>query len=68
MQTKTFYAPYQTVTVNVGGVPISVNAEVEITLREPAKQDQQSKDGWEQIKRNGASSVTAQIVPAGTRT
>lgn len=64
MQTKTFHSDFQAITVCVGGTPISINAEVEITIKEPAKQDAQSRQGWDTIKRNGADSVTCHVVPA----
>ena len=57
------HSDFRRVTVIVNNIPISVNAEVDIILRQPTKLDQPSRVGWSSIWRDGTQAVTAELIP-----
>lgn len=61
----TFYAPFHRVQVVVNGVPLSLNAEVEVTIKRPAKLDGHSARAWEQAAQAVAEEATLERVPGG---
>lgn len=60
-----FYSGVQQVMVVSNGVPLAIEAEVEITLRRPVKQRWNSDRGWNQIESNTAEFATVHDCPAG---
>lgn len=57
------HSDFARVVVQVGGMPVSMYSEVEITLKRPAKLDNISQAAWELVRRNGAETVTVELVP-----
>ena len=58
-----FYAPFHRVTVISNGVPLSLYAEVEITIKRPTKLDPPSSVAWNQMTKESAQSLTVEQTP-----
>jgi hypothetical protein len=65
MKTMTFHSNFQRVTVCVDGMPVSLNAEVEVTLKRPNKLDSTSEKAWDAITDKHKTEVTVEHCPAG---
>lgn len=52
---------YANVTVVVAGVPISLDAEVDIVLKRPTKLDNANKAAWDQINTKNANYITVRL-------
>lgn len=61
-----FHSPFTRVMVVCNGVPLSLNAEVAITLSRPAKLDRASRAAWEQLSPKSAQAVTAELIEGGS--
>lgn len=59
MNKATFNSPFHVVTVTVDGLPLSLNAEVEVVLKRPTKLDKPSARAWDALK--GAQSLTVTL-------
>lgn len=46
MRELKFHSDFQSVTLVVDGVPMTVNAEVDVIIRQPAKLDGMSRSVW----------------------
>lgn len=62
--TKTFHSDFQRVTVMVGGTPVSINAEVDVTIKQPTKLDDASRAGWDMLKATKQLAVTVEGTPS----
>lgn len=60
----TAHADFARVTVQVNGVPISMYAEVDVTLKRPAKVDVSSKAAWNLVTGQTVELVSAELIPA----
>lgn len=58
MKEVKFTSPFHGVTVCVDGMPVSLNAEVEVTLKRPAKLDKPSQKAWDALKGGQNLAVT----------
>jgi hypothetical protein len=61
-----FHSDFARVTVVCNGVPLSLNTEVEITIKRPTKLDGFSARAWNQLSAATADEITAERIP-GTR-
>lgn len=61
-----FYEQFQRVTVVCNGVPLSLNAEVSVTIKRPAKLDPASRRAWEQLSPKSAEYVSAELISKGS--
>lgn len=59
----TFTEDFQSVTVICNGVPLSLKADVTVTIVRPAKLDIPSRRAWDQLTQKSAQYVTAELVP-----
>lgn len=66
MKEKSFHSNFARATVCINGVPLSMNAEVEVVLKRPAKLDKASEVAWNAMKQ-GADSVTVELIPASAK-
>lgn len=57
------YAPLHRVTVISNGVPLSLFAEVEITIKRPSKLDPFSERAWSQVTPQSLDGLTVELVP-----
>lgn len=67
MATKqlSFYEQFSRVTVVMNGQPLSLNAEVSITIKRPSKLDPVSRRAWDQLSRESAQYISADLISGG---
>jgi hypothetical protein len=58
----TFHSPFQRVTVVMNGQPLSLNAEVTVTLAKPAKLDGFSARVWSQLSAEPSPPIVSLLV------
>lgn len=63
----TFHSDFQRVTLCIDGVAYSMNAEVEVVVKRPAKLDPQSIRVWEESAKSKAQAVTVEQVPSAVK-
>lgn len=57
-----FYGQFDDIMVVVNGTAIAIPAEVEITIKRPAKMDGVSRAAWDLITKENASYVTCKLI------
>lgn len=67
MATKqlTFYEQFTRITVVMNGQPLSLNAEVAVVIKRPTKLDPVSRRAWDQLTKESAQYVSADLISSG---
>lgn len=60
-----FYEQFTRITVVMNGQPLSLNAEVAVVIKRPAKLDPVSRRAWDQLTRESAQYVSADLISSG---
>lgn len=62
MKTLVFHEDLATVTVYSNGVPITLQGEVDIIVKEPAKKTRTNKLGWQAIIQENVAAVGCEAI------
>lgn len=59
----TFHSDFLRATVLINGLPVSLNAEVSVSLKQPTKLDEPSRLAWKELSKSDQRYVTVELVP-----
>lgn len=65
MKERKYHSDFARVTVMVNGLPLSMYAEVDVSIRKPTKLDAASRAAWDAIKSEQDTAITAEFIPVG---